>query len=474
MSTGSISKDAPGRSSSSSFLAEIEALLGPSGLIVGDDVRSRSVGWASPESCRALAIARPATTAETSKLMALCHAHGVSVVPYGGGTGLVEGAVAGPDEILLSLERMRKVIDIDPTTRTATVEAGVTLEQLQNEVAEHGLVFPLDLGARGSATIGGNIATNAGGNRVIRFGMIREMVLGLEAVLADGTVVSSLNRMLKNNAGYDIKQLFIGSEGTLGVVTQATLRLREEWRSQNAALLSVESFGDVLKLLKLVDGRLGGGLSAFEVMWREFYDTVTAPGSGNTPPLPRGQNYYVLIEALGGDMESDSQRFEAMLADIFETGLLTDAVIATSSAQTQGFWRIRDSVELLLDLGPIIMFDVSLPISDMEDYLEGVRAGLTDRWPDNQCVVWGHLGDSNLHLWITVGSDKPEDRAGVEEIVYGPLQKLAGSISAEHGIGREKRSYLSLSRTDPEIAIMRQLKRTLDPDNILNPGKILE
>lgn len=468
----SLPSQAYSASDGTSFLDELLGILGSKGLLQGDDVRARSESWASTESCRALAIARPATTDEVAAVMAFCHRHGVGVVPFGGGTGLVEGAIATPDELLLSLERMRKVA-IDPIMRVATVEAGVTLEQLQDAAAADDLIFPLDLGARGSATIGGNIATNAGGNRVIRFGMMREMILGLEAVLADGTVISSLNRMLKNNAGYDLKQLFIGSEGTLGIVTRATLRLREKWRSQNAALISIAAFSDVLKLLKRVDGQLGGGLSAFEVMWRDFYDCVTEPDGGVPAPLPRGVPYYVLIEALGGDMESDSQRFEAMLADIFETGVITDAVVATSTAQVQSFWRIRDSVERLLDLGPILMFDVSLPISEMETYVAGVRGNLAATWPEHRCVVWGHLGDSNLHLWITVHSTTGEDRARVEDIVYAPLAAIGGSISAEHGIGLEKRAYLSLTRNAAEIALMRRFKDTLDPTGILNRGKVL-
>lgn len=460
--------------SDSRIVGELRLILGPSGLLTGDDVRSRSESWASPQSCQAMAVALPNDTAQLSEVLSFCNRHEIGVVAYGGGTGLVEGAVAVTGEILLSLERMRRIGDIDTTTRTVMVEAGVTLQQLQEAVAQHDLVFPLDLGARGSCTIGGNIATNAGGNRVIRFGMIREMVLGLEAVLADGTVVSSLNRMLKNNAGYDLKQLFIGSEGTLGIVTKATLRLREQWRSQNAALLAIENFSDVLRLLKLVDSKLGGGLSAFEVMWSEFYNVVTQKQEQERPPLPGVYPYYVLVEALGGDLESDSQRFEAMMVDIFEAGVIADAVIATSSAQIQRFWHIRDGVEHLFSLGPIFMFDVSLPISNMEEYVAEVKEELHLKWPEHHCIVWGHLGDSNLHLWITTGHNSAEDQSRVESIVYDPLVDIGGSVSAEHGIGLEKKGYLGMTRTGTEIAIMRQLKRTLDPQNTLNPGRIFD
>lgn len=449
-------------------------LLGPAGLLVGADVAARSEGWRSRESCEAIAIARPADTAEVSAVLSICHTHRLPVVPYGGGTGLVQGAVAGPGELLLSLERMRRVLDVDDVTRTSTVEAGVTLQQLQQAADQKDLLFPLDLGARGTATIGGNIATNAGGNRVIRFGMMREMVLGLEVVLPDGKVVSSMNRMLKNNTGYDLKQLFIGSEGTLGVVTQAVLRLREKWLSQNLALVSVTSFADVLRLLKAVDRGLGGSLSAFEVMWREFYQIVTTPPATNTAPLPDGAPYYVLIESLGGDEATDRQRFEAVLAALIGECIVSDTVIAVSQAQCNALWKIRDSVEELLRLGPIFMFDVSLPVSAMEEYVTDVRRELGRYSRDHVCVVWGHLGDSNLHLWITVHSSSADARERVEGIVYGPLKRFGGSISAEHGIGVEKRRHLGISRSDIEIGLMRALKKTLDPDGILNPGKILD
>ena len=455
------------------LLQKLSDLLGPAGVQVGEDVAARRESWASNKSCQALAVARPSTTRQVSEILALCHANGVPVVPYGGGTGLVQGATAGPGELLLTLERMRQIVEVNEVERTAIVEAGSPLQAVQQAADTAHLFFPLDLGARGSATIGGNIATNAGGNRVIRFGMMREMVLGVEAVLADGTIVSSMNCMLKNNAGYDLRQIFIGSEGTLGVITRAVLRLREKCRSECLALVAVRRFADVMRLLKTVDAELGGMLSAFEVMWREFYEAVTLPRGTHAPPLPPGEPFYVLIESLGGDPEHDPQRFEQVLANLIETGAVADAAVAVSQAQRSAMWTIRDSVEQLFDLGPIFMFDVSLPISAMEAYVGEVRARLAAGWKDQTCVVWGHLGDSNLHLWITVQSTSPEARRQVEGIVYEPLRGVGGSISAEHGIGIEKREHLGISRSDGEIALMRSLKRALDPAGLLNPGKIL-
>jgi FAD/FMN-containing dehydrogenase len=455
------------------LIQELSDLLGPGGVLVDADVAARRESWASDKSCEALAVARPSTTEQVSAILALCHANGVPVVPYGGGTGLVQGAIAGPGELLLTLERMRRIVEVNEVERIAIVEAGAPLQAVQQAADAANLFFPLDLGARGSATIGGNIATNAGGNRVIRFGMIREMVLGVEAVLADGTTVSSMNRMLKNNTGYDLRQIFIGSEGTLGVITRAVLRLREKCRSECLALVAVRRFADVLRLLKTVDAQLGGMLSAFEVMWREFYEAVTLPRGTNAPPLPQGEPFYVLIESLGGDPEQDAQRFEQILAELIETGAVADAAVATSQAQRNAMWTIRDSVEQLFDLGPMLMFDVSLPISAMEAYVSEVRARLASGWKDHDCVVWGHLGDSNLHLWITVQSMSPEARSQVERIVYEPLRRVGGSISAEHGIGVEKREHLGISRTADEIALMYSLKQAFDPAGLLNPGKVL-
>ncbi len=454
-------------------LEQLRSILGVNGLLLGDRVAERAEGWSdTTKNCAALAVARPRTVGEVSATLELCNKNHIGVVPYGGGTGLVRGAVAKPDQILLSLERMRTIEIVDPINRIAVVEAGVTLQNLQEEVDRSGLMFPLDLGARGSATIGGNISTNAGGNRVVRFGMMRDMVLGLEVVLANGTILTSMNQLIKNNTGYDLKQLFIGSEGTLGVVTRAVLRLREKCNSENAALIAVKNFADILHLLKVLDARFGGALSAFEVMWREFYDVVTAPGTGRNPPLPRGEPYYILIECLGADLVEDRKRFEDILMEITLDGRISDAVLATSYEQASNLWSIRDDVDRIMTLGPILMFDVSLPISSMEDYVSDVRRSLKNLWPDHVCVVWGHLGDCNLHIWITVHLDDEHTRSKVEEIVYNPLSKIGGSISAEHGIGEEKIHYLSVSRNSDEINLMKSIKKMLDPYNILNPGKI--
>lgn len=463
----------PGQDVLKRILRALATALGEDGLLTGEAVASRAESWSSSINCRALGIALPRSTEEVATVLRLCHDEAQPVVPYGGGTGLVGGAIASPHEIVISLERMRAIEEVDTVMRTATVQAGATLESVQQAAAKADLYFPLDLGARGTATIGGNLATNAGGNRVIRYGMMRDMVLGLEAVLADGTVLTSMNRLIKNNAGYDLKQLFIGTEGTLGVVTRAVLRLREHWNSQMVALVATDEFGKLPLMLKSLDRRLGGTLSAFEVMWPEFYELVTTPPAGNQPPLPRGHSYYCLVEALGGDEEIDRQRFEGALAALLNDGTILDAAIASSRQQAAQLWALRDDVEQILRIGPLFMFDVGLPIPAMEAYVAQVRSALACMHEHAVCVAWGHMGDSNLHLWITVHDASDKARVRVERIVYDPLVAIGGTVSAEHGIGAEKLDYLDGSRSPAEISLMRQLKRLLDPKGILNPGKVV-
>ena len=455
-----------------SLLDTLAAIVGPANLLTGADVAARSVSWADRGPCRARAIVRPASTDEVSRVLAACHAARQPVVLFGGLTGLVQGCVAAPDEIALSLERMHRIEDIDPIGRTMTVEAGVPVQRVQEEAEKHGLLYPVDWGARGSAHIGGSVATNAGGNGVIRYGMTRDSVLGLEAVLADGTVIPAMNRMLKNNAAYDVKQLFIGSEGTLGVITRLVLRLRELPRSTQSALVACARFDDVTRFLKHMDGALGGSLSAFELMWNSFYRMVTTPPSKGTPPLPQTHEFYVLVESTGGDPGRDQAQFEEAIAAAIEAGLVADAVVCSSSAQRDALWALRDDVEGIFRLGMPVAFDISLPLAAMEGYVNEVLARLEREWPAYQRFVFGHLGDGNLHI-IAAGPPSAEARHGIERCVYEPLASRGGSVSAEHGVGTEKQPWLDLCRSPAELALMRTLKQALDPQGILNPGRVL-
>jgi FAD/FMN-containing dehydrogenase len=456
------------------LLSRLKCLLGPDGVLTGDDVRSRGAGWISRGNLQARAVVRPRSTADVARILTLCHETGQPVVPHGGLTGLVEGGHANSDEVVVTLELMNRIEDLDETGLTMTVEAGVVLQAIQQRAEAAGLLFPLDLGARGSAMIGGLISTNAGGNRVIRYGMTRNLVLGLETVLASGAVISSMYPIVKNNSGYDLKQLFIGSEGTLGIVTRAILRLLPQPRSQNTALVAVNEFGQLPLLLREVSAGLGGTLSAFEVMWNEFYRLVTTPPAAQHPLLPQDYRYYVIVDALGSDQISDRARFEAVLISAVERGMAADCVVAMSAAERRAIWAMRDDVDQFHQYRPWFGFDVSMPIRHMESYVSGVRAQLDNAWPKNVCFVFGHMGDGNLHLNIHVGGGDEESRRRVESIVYGGLKERQGSVSAEHGIGLEKRNYLPLCRTQQEIELMRTLKRAMDPKNILNPGKILE
>lgn len=457
------------------LLKELQTALGPGGLLTGSEVTGRSAGVWRSDSLSALAIARPRTSEEVAKILQHCGEAGVSVVTQGGLTGLVRGADAQGNQLILSLERMRTLEAIDPIQRTATVQAGVTLQALQEAAQEHGLCFPLDLGARGTATLGGNAATNAGGNRVIRYGMMRDMVLGIEAVLADGTILSSMNHLIKNNAGYDLKQLFIGSEGTLGVITRLVLRLREAPSSQQTAFVAFRDFDAVPKMLKHVDRGLGGALSAYELMWNNFYQLLTTAPATHRPPLPRDFPFYAIIEAQGNHEELDRARFESTLEDALNKGLIVDAVIAQSVQEAQNLWAMRDDVEQTFREGPPVVFDVSLPVNTMQNYVASVQGALDEALPHSVCWVFGHLGDGNLHLIIqTAQADAPANRQTIENIVYKPLARVGGSVSAEHGVGIEKKPYLTISRSDTEIRLMQTLKAALDPKGLLNPGKIID
>ena len=457
----------------SRLLADLRALVGDWGVVTGEPLHSRTYDPFAGE-IRAEVLVRPRDTAQVSAVLRLCHSRGQVVVTHGGMTGLVYGTAARASDLLLSLEALNRIENVDVAGRTMRVQAGVTLQRTQEEAERFDLMFPLDLGGRGSATIGGNISTNAGGMRVVRYGMMRSLVLGVEAVLADGTVLGSLNRMLKNNAGYDLKQLFIGSEGTLGVVTRADLRLVSRPRSHGTAFVACPDFQSVTRLLAVMDSGLGGQLSAFEVMWPEFYEVTTTPPAMNTPILPRGQGLYVLVEALGGDPQSDAERLEQALGTALEQGLVVDAVIAKSDLERRAMWAPREDVFQTRRYGPTHNFDVSLAISDMPGYLDVVGRELQKHVPGARLIVFGHVADGNLHIVIAAGEAHEATFETVERCVYEPLRSIAGSISAEHGIGLERKAYLGISRSEAEIATMRALKAALDPRGILNPGKVLD
>lgn len=453
------------------LLDQLRDIVGETGVLTGEDVSSRAPGYFMTR-VEADAVLRPTTTEQVSKILSICNAAGQPVVIQGGMSGWVRATQTSPGDVILSLERMNAIEDIDTTNRTATVQAGVILETFQDHLDQFGLSFPLDLGGRGSCQLGGNAATNAGGMRVIRYGMMREQVLGIEVVLADGRIMSSMNRMIKNNTGYDLKQLFIGSEGTLGVITRLVLRLRERPVSSNTALVSADSFERIARLLRHVDGALGGLLSAFELVDNSFYQCNTRAGR-HPPPLPSDKPFYAMIEALGSDQERDRDLFEQVLADAAELGLFDDAILAQSEKDRDAIWNIREDLEhIVRDYQPFYAFDVSLPVGDMEQYMVDVTGRLKAIWPDGGIAFLGHVGDGNLH--IAIGAGAPEDREVVEGCVYEPLRSIGGSVSAEHGIGLEKKAWFPITRSPLERGLMQDIKKLFDPRNILNPGKIFD
>lgn len=455
----------------SNILEQFESIVGAARLLQADAVAERPTSFWNNAPMQARAIVYPRNTNEVAAIMRCCSDNGQTVITHGGLTNCVAAAEPGPGDVVLSLARMNRMIEIDPVGGTAVVEAGAVLQVVQETVAEQGLYFPLDLGARGSCTIGGNVATNAGGMNVLRYGMMRNLVLGLEAVLADGTVVSSMNRMLKNNAGYDIKQLFIGTEGTLGIVTQAVLRLFPQPATRQNALVALASFDDVTRFLSRLQKQLAGGLSAFEIMWGDYFAAVTGP-DGHRAPMQRNYAFYVALQAEGGDPDKDPERFERVLVEASHERMIVDAVIPKSDAEARAIWNIREDFEGILKPAPVYLYDVSLPIREMASYVEDVRGKVRQRWPDGECYVLGHVADGNLHLFIQP-NQQGELHAASDECVYGPLGRIGGSVSAEHGIGTEKLRWLPHSRSAAEIDLMRTLKRSLDPQNLLNPGRVL-
>jgi FAD/FMN-containing dehydrogenase len=457
---------------SESIISALQNIVGAGNVLLGDDVAMRNTRWGTHSPCRAKAIVRPSSTEEVAAVMRLCHQRDQKVVPFGGLTNLVNACLASPDEIGLSLERMNRVEEVDVTDSLMVVQAGTLMQTAQDEADKAGLFFPVDCGARGSCTVGGNVSTNAGGSKVIRHGMTRANVLGLETVLADGTVLSSMNRFLKNNSGFDLKHLFIGTEGLLGIVTRVVMRLSAKPASHNVAFLAFESFEHVIGALELTRRRLSNTLSGFEVMWGSFIRLSADPRYGLHIPLPTEHAYYVLIEGMGADPESDDRLFEQVMEALFVEAEVRDAVIAKSDKERAAIWAIRENVEILAEEGTV-HFDVSLPIVMIERYVNEISAELANENPDSRVVAFGHLGDNNLHLGVegAGGSDVAMQRT--KEIVYGALAPYEGAVSGEHGIGLEKIEFLPISRGPEEIELMRRLKRMMDPKGILNAGKVL-
>ena len=432
--------------------------------------------WRSKYQGRSALLLKPATTSQVAAILSICFETGTAIVPQGGNTGLVGGQIPFHGEVLLSLKRMNRVRAIDRDGLILTAEAGVVLAQAQAAAAEAGLMFPLTLGSEGSCTIGGNIATNAGGNHVLRYGMMRALVAGLEVVLANGQVLEMLRPLAKDNSGYDLKQVFIGSEGTLGVITAANLRLFPRPAETVVAMVATPSPAAALKLLGHMQARTGGLLSAFELIPRIAIELVTRHIPGTRDPLGTPSPWYVLIEAAGGSGAGLKDQVEAALGEAMSQDLASDAVIAANDAQAQALWRIRDSIsESQKREGASIKHDISVPVAFIPAFIEKATRAVTEKFPGARPVTFGHLGDGNLHF--NFNAPPGQDEAFLAEwdemqlTVHDIVKEFSGSISAEHGIGRMKRDLLPRYKSSEELDAMRLLKTSFDPKNILNPGK---
>ena len=457
------------------LLQALITLLGEPGLLRGEDIGPRYFeDVLGACTTRPLAVLRPADTAQVSAALRLCHQSGMPIVTQGGRTGLAQGQLPRAGELVLSLERMNAIEVVDEDGGTATVQAGVVLQALQDRLEPMGLTFPLDLGARGSCTVGGNIATNAGGNRVIRHGMTRDLVVGLEAVLADGTVLDGLTTVLKNNTGLDLKQLFIGSEGVYGVITRAVLRLAPLPAGRGVALCTVAGFDQVRALLRHLRAQLGGELSAFEVLWPSYCEQAAAL-LPQAPSIARTPGFCVLTEASGPDAPRLVAALEAALHAALEQGLVGDAVVAQSGAEASKLWQMRDmAIEVCRRIDPIVPFDVSVAIADMPAFTEALDRACAAIDPRCRTIVFGHVGDGNLHLAVHAPPVLPGAFMAVERAVYALVGRFRGSVSAEHGIGWLKREFLPHTRSAAEVATMRTIKLALDPRRILNRNRIFE
>ncbi len=455
------------------LIDELKTIVGP-GAWKSDmaDLRPHVTDWRGEVIGSTPLMVSPANTEEVSRIVRACSAAGIAIVPQGGNTGMCAAAV--PDDsgtqILLSLSRMNKIRSIDSDNFSMEVEAGCILADIQDAARDADRYFPLSLGAEGSCQIGGNLSTNAGGVNVVRYGTARALVLGLEAVLADGTIVNSLRSLRKDTAGYDVKQLFIGSEGTLGIITAATIKLFPDPGETQTALVALRSSGDAVRLFAKLRSELADSIEAFELVSQRVFGFVEKHIPDTKVPFDVDYPWYVLIEiATGGAQEL----LESALLDASDADLILDAIIAKNSIESEKFWRLRHSIaEAERQEGNSLKHDISVPISRMEEFLRRGDDLLAELSANSRLVAFGHVGDGNLHynVLLPAGSDAG---AAVTAAIYSLVVEFGGSFSAEHGVGQLKRQYLEKYRNPAEIELMRTLKKALDPQNILNPGKVI-
>ncbi|HEY4942521.1 MAG TPA: FAD-binding oxidoreductase [Rhizomicrobium sp.] len=460
-------------------LARLKAAAGANGFSEDPaEIAPHLEEWRSKYRGRSALLLKPAATAQVSAILAICNETGTPIVPQGGNTGLVGGQIPFDGEVLLSLSRMNRVLALDASAQTLSVEAGVVLAAAQKAADDGGLLFPLSLAAEGTATIGGNLSTNAGGVNVLRYGMARDLVLGLQVVLADGRVLDRMTGLRKDNTGYDLKQIFIGAEGTLGVITAAVLKLFPKPAARATAFVAVPSPAAAVALLTRMQVETGGLVSAFELVPRLGIELVVAHIAGARDPLAAPSPWYVLIEATSAAQFDLNAMFETALAGA-GADIVTDAAIAASETQRAAFWALRENLsEAQKREGASIKHDISVPVSAIPAFLTKATDAVLKALPGARPVSFGHIGDGNIHFNFSA----PKNGGGetflarwedIQRIVHDIVHDFGGSISAEHGIGVQKRDQLTRYKSAVELDLMRALKRTLDPKNILNPGKVI-
>ena len=464
-------------------LERLGAILGPLGVLTEpSDLEPHVVDWRGRTRGATFALLRPATTAEVAAVVKLCSERGIGIVPQGGNTGQCAAAIPSSDgrQAVLSLARMNRIRAVDEQNNTLIAEAGCVLKHLQDAAHAVDRIFPLSLGAEGSCQIGGNLSTNAGGTAVLRYGNAREMVLGLEVVLANGTVWNGLRALRKDNTGYDLKQLFLGAEGTLGIITAAVLKLYPQPKASATAFAAVASPRAAVELLNLFRARCGDRVTGFEIISRLCIDLLRKHMPQYPEPLPERHDWYLLCE-LNDTLAATDLRavMEETLSAATDAGLVVDAVIAASQAQATTLWRMREEVpEANRKEAPWVRHDVSVPVSRIPELIDRGSHLLQTRFPGVRIVAFGHIGDGNIHFNVTAPADSPAEafvarQAEVYDLVHTLVMDLGGSFSAEHGIGQVKVHEMALYKSAVELDMMRMLKRAFDPDGIMNPGKVL-
>jgi FAD/FMN-containing dehydrogenase len=469
----------------STLIEALAAAVGASHVLCDGDLSAWEVDWRRRYRGRALAVVRPSSTAEVAAVLRACATHGASVVPQGGNTGLVGGSVpdASGTQVLLSLARLSRIRAIDRANLTLTAEAGCVLQTVQEAAAAQGLLFPLSLAAEGSCTIGGNLAANAGGTQVLRYGNARELCLGLEVVTPSGEIWDGLSGLRKDNTGYALRDLYIGSEGTLGVITAASMKVCPQPAARMTALAACATLAAATELLQLAHARLGPGLTGFEVMGEFALSLVARHFPQLRMPLaPNPETpWTVLIEQSDSESEAHARGlFEGLLEAALERGLIANAAVAESVAQSRAMWQLREAIPLAqVEEGANIKHDIALPISRIPEFVAATDAALAQAFPGIRLVNFGHLGDGNLHYNVQAPADLVaadfvrEREHDVNTLVYDAVDRLGGSISAEHGIGALKRGELAKRKSPVALSLMRAIKQALDPEGRMNPGRVL-